>query len=67
VPISPLASTAATFIIGVWKRKFSWTARKTPARSAARAMATASSQVGAKGFCTMVAMPLAIAFSTSAR
>ena len=45
-PISPEASAAFSFISGVWKRKFSWTARNTPARSAARVIATASSQPG---------------------
>ena len=34
VPIAPDATAAAALRSGVWKRKFSWTARKTPAFSA---------------------------------
>ena len=67
VPIAPDVTAAAALRSGVWKRKFSWTASQTPAFSAILVIATASSQVGANGFWTMVAMPRGIVFSTIIR
>ena len=52
---------------GAWKRKFSCTASQTPAFLAASTIAVASSQVGAKGFWTMVETPCAMAVSAIAR
>ena len=44
VPISPDPMISRTRTIGAWKRKFSWTAKNTPAFSAASTMARQSSQ-----------------------
>ena len=51
---------------GVWKRKFSCTARKSPAFSAPFTILTQSSQFGANGFCTIVGTLWRKAISASA-
>src|SRR5687768_11237200 len=66
-PIAPASTTSLTVRIGVWNRKFSWTARNTPASSAASTIATQSVHVGAKGFWTTVATPCRNASSASRR
>ena len=58
---------AARCRIGDWKRKFSCTASQTPALRRPRPSRRSRSSLARSGFCTIVAMPRAIASSTSAR
>src|SRR5262249_35247498 len=64
-PMAPARSSSATLRIGSWKRKFSCTARNTPAFCAASTMATQAARSGPKGFCTIVGTPRATTRSTS--